>query len=62
MSKLQEKRKEQGLTQAELAAKSKVNIRMIQHYEQGFKDISKAQVSIVLALAKALGCGVEDII
>lgn len=35
---------------------------MIQLYEQKQNDISKAQVNIVLNLAKVLGCEVEDLI
>lgn len=35
---------------------------MIQLYEQKQNDINKAQVNIVISLAKALGCDVEDLI
>ena len=35
---------------------------MIQLYEQGQNDIEKAQVHVVLKLAKALGCDVEDLL
>lgn len=62
MANLKEKRTEAGMTQKELAAKSKVNIRMIEYYEQGYKDIRKAAVETVEALAKALGCSIEEII
>ena len=61
-SRLQFWRKEKGLTQAELAEKSGVNIRLIQHYEQGTKDINKAQVVTVLNLAEALDVDVYAII
>jgi transcriptional regulator with XRE-family HTH domain len=36
-----------------------VSLRAIQQYEQGQKDIRKAQAASVQALAKALGCDVE---
>lgn len=55
-------REQKGLTQAELAEKSGVNLRSIQNYEQGFKDINKAQVVTVLQLAEALECDVYEII
>ena len=55
-------REDKGFTQAELAEKSGVNLRMIQNYEQGFKDINKAQVVTVLQLAEALDCDVYEII
>ena len=51
-----------GLSQSQLANKSGVNVRIIQHYEQGFKDINKAAVVTVLKLAEALECEVKDII
>jgi hypothetical protein len=35
---------------------------MIQLYEQKQNDIRKAQVTVVVNLANALGCDVEDLI
>ena len=61
-SKLSVIRKARGFTQAELAKTSGISLRMIQLYEQKQNDISKAQVDTVLALCKALGCDVEDLI
>lgn len=61
-SKLKFTRESKGLTQAELAAKSGVNVRMIQKYEQGDKDINGAKVVTVLSLAEALGADIHDII
>lgn len=55
-------REKKGLSQSQLARASGVNVRMIQHYEQGFKDIKKAQVMTVIALADALEVDVKDII
>lgn len=55
-------REEKGMSQAELAEASGVNKRMIQHYEQGVKDINKASVITVLQLAEALDCDVYEII
>lgn len=54
MTNLQRIRKERGLTQKELANKSGINIRMVQHYEQGMKDINKANAITVYKLACAL--------
>ena len=61
-SKLQEIRKARGFTQQQLAEASGVSLRMIQLYEQGQNDIQKAQAQVVLSLAKALGCDVEDLL
>lgn len=39
-----------------------MNLRTLQQYEVGAKDINKASVTNLLALAKALSCNVEDLI
>ena len=41
---------------------SGVALRMVHLYEQKQNDLSKAQVNVVISLAKALGCEVEDLI
>ena len=45
-----------NLSQSMLAEKSGVNVRIIQSYEQGIRDINKAQFSTVAKLAEALEC------
>ncbi|MCR5641407.1 MAG: helix-turn-helix transcriptional regulator [Lachnospiraceae bacterium] len=59
--RLQMYRKRLGLSQRELAEASGVNIRTIQQYETGAKDINKAAVQNVVAMARALHCDVEDL-
>ena len=61
-TKLFEIRKARGFTQQQLSKASGVSLRMIQLYEQKQNDISKAQATVVIRLAKALGCEVEDLI
>lgn len=61
-SKLHQIRKAGGFTQQQLSEASGVTLRMIQLYEQGQNDINKAQVHVVLRLAKALGCNIEDLL
>ena len=61
-SRLKWYREDKGMTQLELSERSGVNLRMIQNYEQGVKDINKASVVTVLQLAEALGCDVYEII
>ena len=51
-----------GLSQSKLAAESGVALRQIQLFEQGQRDINKAQVNTVLQLSQALHCNVEDLI
>ena len=55
-------RTSRGLTHKELAKKSGVNFRMIQHYEQGDKDLNRAAVETVIKLARALDCNITDLI
>lgn len=61
-TRLQSMRKKVGYSQRELAEKSGVNLRTLQQYELGAKDINKASIQNVTALANALGCEIEDII
>ena len=62
MSKLKQLREQAGLSQTQLGDKASVSYRMIQHYEQGIKDINKAQALTVYKLAKALQVQIEDIL
>jgi len=61
-SKLHTIRKARGFTQQQLSDASGVALRMVQLYEQKQNDLSKAQAGVVIRLAKALGCEVEDLI
>jgi len=60
--RLQSYRKKLGLSQSELAKAADVNIRTLQQYESGAKDISKASAATVVSLGKVLKCPVEDFI
>ncbi len=60
-TRLQRQRKQCGLTQKELAEKSGVKLRTLQQYEMKAKDINKASVSTILALASVLSCRIEDL-
>ena len=48
--------------QKQLAAQSGVTLRVIQLYEQNQLDLRRASVSSALALAKTLGCNIEDLV
>lgn len=61
MSELKDWRLSRDMSQSDLAKASGVNIRMIQYYEQGVKDINKAQVMTVKKLADALHTTIEDL-
>ena len=50
------------LSQSQLAKASGVSLRMLQKYEQGDRDLNKAQAETVYKLAKALNCKMEELI
>lgn len=62
MTNLKRARINAGLTQAQLAEISGLNLRTIQSLEQGYKNINHAAVENVLKLAKALNCEVQALI
>lgn len=62
MSRLKAAREDKGLTQKQLAAASGINIKSIQKYESGERDIAKAEVKTVIALADVLEVGVKEIV
>lgn len=60
--KLKEMRRARGLSQAQLAEKTELNVRTIQHYEQGSKNFDHARIDTLLKVCIALDCKLEDII
>lgn len=61
-TRLQMQRKISGYSQRELALKVGVNLRTLQQYEIRAKNINKAAGITLYALAKALGCRIEDLL
>jgi DNA-binding transcriptional regulator YiaG len=61
-TKLSVLRKARILKQVELATLSGVSLRSIQMWEQRNKNINKAQVETLNALAKTLSCSIEDLL
>jgi transcriptional regulator with XRE-family HTH domain len=62
MTNLKRIRTASNITQAQLAMKSGVNLRMIQDYEQGQKPLNKAAAETVHKLAVALNTTVEQLL
>ena len=62
MSKLKQIREDQNITRSKLAEASGVNLRILQYYEQGYKDINKAQAITLYKIAQVLGCKIEDLL
>lgn len=60
--KLKKMRQAAGLTQSQFAEKADMNIRTLQHYEQGSKDFDHARIDTILKVCLVLNCTLEDII
>lgn len=60
--KLQNARKAAGMSQSQLADKADMNIRTLQHYEQGSKNFDHARIDTILKVCSALNCKIEDVI
>lgn len=59
---LKELRTKRGLSQSQLAERSGVNLRTLQQYEQGTRNINGASLSTLVDLSKVLECKVKDIL
>ena len=55
-------RESRGITQQQTADAAGINIRQYQKFESGERDIAQAQARVAVAVAKALGVTVEDLI
>lgn len=62
MNRLKKYRTLIGMSQRELAEKTQIPVRTIQQYEQGQKNINKAQVEYLVRLSKVLYCSPEDLL
>lgn len=55
-------RKNNGLSQSQLAKAANISVRSIQLYEQKQTDINNAQHNHLKALSKVLGCEIDDLL
>ena len=62
IKKLKEMRQYKGLSQSQLAEKTGINVRTIQHYEQGSKNFDHARIDTIMKICIALHCKLEDVI
>ena len=60
--KLKELRQARGLSQSQLAEKAGINVRVLQHYEQGSKNFDHARIDTLMKICIALNCKLEDVI
>lgn len=61
-NRLRHLRAEAGLTQAQLAAASGINLRQLQKIEAGEIKLGNVTLANAVALARALGIEAEDLI
>lgn len=62
MTNLKRIRESRGLSQTQLVHKSGVGIKSIQGYEQGLRDINKAQAITLYKIAQVLNCSMEELL
>lgn len=62
MTRLKARRKNNRMSQSQLAAESGVALRQIQLFEQKRRDINNAAAITLFKLSKALNCRMEDLI
>lgn len=62
MTGLQKVRIENNLTQADLASRADMNLRSLQYYEQGRKDLAHVRLDKLLRLCIVLKCKIGDIV
>lgn len=62
MTKLKEKRMEAGLSQSQLADRTGLNVRTLQHYEQGSKIFDNARIDTILKVCNVLNCRFDEVI
>lgn len=61
-TKLKAVRVGSGVTQKQLADAAGLNLRTLQHYEQGAKPFDNAHISVILNVCNALNCTYADVI
>lgn len=62
MNKLKQMRLSRDLSQSQLAEKANLNVRTIQHYEQGSKNFDHARIDTILKVCLALNCKFGEVI
>lgn len=60
--KLKAWRQAKGLSQSQLAEKTGINLRTIQHYEQGSKNFDHARIDTIMRVCVVLDCRLDDIL
>ncbi len=59
---LKDMRIKAGLSQSKLATTCELNLRTLQDYEQGHKNLNNAKLKTLCKLAVALDCKISDLL
>ena len=59
---LKEIRESRGMSQKDLAEATDIPKRMIQAYEQGYRDINGAKLTTLVTFANVLNCSIDQIV
>lgn len=59
---LKEIREKTGLSQSKFAEKAGIPVRSYQNYEQGRRDVNKADINTLIRICYTAGCGLEEFI
>lgn len=59
---LKKLRESAGLSQKQLALASGIDVRVLQNYEQGVRNLDGAKLITLLNLCKALNCKLQELV
>ena len=60
--RLKELREKTGLSQKQFADQAGISVRTYQNYEQGRRDIYKADINTLIRICHVAGCGLAEFI
>lgn len=62
MNRINEYRKNAGISLKNLSQQTKINYNTLRSYEYGYRDIKKMQLITAVKLSNILGCNPQDLI
>ena len=62
MNRINEYRKNAGISLKDLSQQTKINYHTLRSYEYGYRDIKKMQLETALKISKVLKIRIEDLV
>lgn len=62
MNRINEYRKNAGISLKDLSQQTKINYNTLRSYEYGYRDIKKMQLETALKISKVLKIRIEDLV